>query len=350
MRVLIVKISAFGDVIHALPVLPIIKKRMTEWKIYWGVDEQFSDLLEGNPFLDGIIPLPIRLWKKKFGIHHAGDALRVIRSMRALNFDVCLDIQGNLKSGAVTYLSGAEERYGFDRGNVRERPNLLFTNRKVSLREGDRHIFQKILRVVSAWTGEVEEDFQLYPSIFFPDGLREEIRARMEVEKIRINIAVHHGTTWETKRLSHGRWISLLSAVKQEFEERGLRLYFTWGDFEEKEKCRGIINGLGDFDGAVLMPSLTIKELGAFFSSMDLVIGPDTGPIHLAAASGAKTLSFYRVTLGERNAPLGPSHRYIQAKVDCTGCLRKECEEAEKCESGITVEEFVGKAKELIGM
>jgi heptosyltransferase-1 len=350
LRILIVKISAFGDVIHALPILPVIKSINPGAKLFWAVDGQFRELLEDNPHLEGILPLPIRKWKKRFSGGDAGELINLIRGMRGHRFDVSIDIQGNAKSGMVSLLSGARNRYGFNRQGVRELPNLLFTNRKVPLEEGDGHIFQKIMRVVAGALGVQGEKDQLYPSLFFPEGLREDVGEKVGIDPGRINIAIHHGTSWETKKLSREKWVSIVSALLGEFGHHRLAVYFTWGDEEEMQVAGDIIDRIrAGKDIAVRMaPSLTIKELAALFSLTALTIGPDTGPLHLAAASGTKTLSFYRVTRGERNAPLGPSHRYIQASVDCTGCLKKECEDASLCEESITVEAFVEKARELL--
>lgn len=350
MRILIIKISAFGDVIHALPALTVIKSIDPAAQLFWAVDAQFRELLEDNPHLAGILPLPIRRWKKRFSGGEAGELIDLVRGMRGHRFDVSIDIQGNFKSGIVSLLSGARLRYGFNKEGVREFPNLLFTNRKVPLRDGDRHVFQKIVRVVEGAMGGEMKDVPLYPSLFFPPDLREEVREKAGVENGRVNIAIHHGTTWETKKLSPERWVSVVSALLYEFRDRAPVFYFTWGDGEEREVAQGIIDGAGAGGNTLLRlaPPLSIKQLAGLLSMMDLTIGPDTGPVHLAAAGGGKTLSFYRVTRGERNAPLGPYHRYIQAPVDCTGCLKKECDEAKKCELSIPVDAFVEKARELL--
>lgn len=350
LKILIVKISAFGDVVHTMPILPVIKKLSPDSVIYWAVDTRFVCLLEDNPYLDGVYSLPMRRWNKPFAAGSVREATGLIKAMRSQRFDLCIDVQGNLKSGVVSFLSGAKLRYGFDRGGVREMPNLLFTNRKVPLLKSDVHISRRILRVVTGAVGDSIEGVKLYPSIFIPAGLREDVRKKMGMDSGKINIAIHHGTTWETKRLSGRKWTAIVSALLSAFGADNMDLYFTWGDGEEERVAKDIIEGFAarKRNPLRLVPSLTIRELAAFFSLMDVTIGPDTGPVHLAAAIGGKTLSFYRATRGDRNAPVGPSHRYIQASVECTGCLKKECADTEKCEDGISVEEIVEKARELL--
>ncbi|MEK6778631.1 MAG: glycosyltransferase family 9 protein, partial [Candidatus Deferrimicrobiota bacterium] len=150
-RILIVKLSALGDVAHALPVLDYLKKAAPGARIDWAVDRRFAALLEGNNDLSRVVPLDLKRWKREWTAGSARkEAAGAVRELREGKYDIAFDIQGNAKSGVVTRLSGARLRFGFDRHGVREAPNLLFTNRKIALRPEDRHIAEKLLRVVSA--------------------------------------------------------------------------------------------------------------------------------------------------------------------------------------------------------
>jgi heptosyltransferase-1 len=116
-----------------------------------------------------VVPLPIRDWKGKAGSPATWrEARHAVRALRREGYDAAFDIQGNIKSGLVTWLSGAPARVGFDREGVRESPNLLFTNRKVrSLRE-DRHISRKYLRIVSDLFVVPFDAVDLAPSLAIP--------------------------------------------------------------------------------------------------------------------------------------------------------------------------------------
>ena len=173
-RILIVKLSALGDVAHALPVLDYLKKAAPGARIDWAVDRRFAALLEGNNDLFRVVPLDLKRWKREWAAGSARkEATGAVRELREGKYDIAFDIQGNAKSGVVTRLSGAPLRFGFDRYGVREAPNLLFTNRKVSLRPDDLHITRKLLRVVSApFGGE-----------FDPASLRAEIATTESQER-----------------------------------------------------------------------------------------------------------------------------------------------------------------------
>jgi len=150
-RILIVKLSAMGDVVHALPAVTYLREAAPKAEIHWAVDTRFAELLEGNPGIAKVVSLPIREWKERPGSRAAWrEAIDAAGALRGGKYDLAIDLQGNIKSGVVTYLSGAPLRYGFPREAARERQNLWFTNRHPPAVEADRHVTRKMLRVASA--------------------------------------------------------------------------------------------------------------------------------------------------------------------------------------------------------
>jgi heptosyltransferase I len=333
-RVLIVKLSALGDVVLALPVIDYLRKAAPGAQIDWAVDRRFAPLLEGNPGLRRVVALDIRRWKREWTAASARrEAAAAARSLRAGRYDAAFDIQGNAKSGVVTWLSGAPMRYGFDRNGVREFPNLLFTNRKVRLAEEDRHISEKVLRVVNAPFG----------GAFCLSRLKVEIPVT-ELEGIRAHrildeafpgasplMAVHAGTTWTTKKMDPAFWAEAVRLLRDRFPRLGVAL--SWGSDEERREAEAIREASGP--GAALLPHLTLRELAAVYGACGYMMAPDTGPLHIAAASGAKTVSVFRATDGNRNGPYGPGHRFLQAPMPCTACLRRQCDRDGECRRSI---------------
>ena len=333
-RILIVKLSALGDVAHALPVIDYLGHVAPGAQVDWAVDRRFAGLLEGNPGLRRVVPLDLKRWKREWSTSAARrEASVAVRSLREGGYDVAFDLQGNAKSGVVTRLSGAPLRYGFDRGGAREAPNLLFTNRKIALQPGDRHISQKLLRIVAAPFGG---EFDL-------SGLRSDIlvteaqanRAARIVGEIFPGseplVVVHAGTTWRTKRMDPVFWAEALRLLRTRSPRMGA--FLSWGSEEERreaEEIRGIAGGRSE-----LLPKLTLGELAAVYRRCGYLMAPDTGPLHVAAAAGAKTVSVFRVTDGNRNAPFGPRHRFLQAPMPCTACLRKRCARDAECRRSI---------------
>lgn len=346
-KILVVKLSALGDVAHALPVVDYLNQAAPGADVDWVVDRRFAPLLDGNPGLRRVVPLDLSRWKKSWT---AADARReasgAVRELRDDAYDAAFDIQGNAKSGVVTRLSGAPLRFGFDRGGVREAPNLLFTNRKVPLREEDRHICQKYLRIVSDPFGGSFDLGSLRAQIFCrPEDSVAAAKAMRElVPGSSPVVAVHPGSTWITKRMDPAFWAEVIRRLRGKYPRLGFLL--SWGNEQERREAESIRDEAGG--RAAVLPRLSLKELAAVYRACGYLMAPDTGPLHIAAAVGAKTVSVFRATDGNRNAPYGPGHRFLQAPLPCTACLRKRCEKDALCRETIPPEAMAGEMAALM--
>ena len=346
-KVLIVKLSAMGDILHALPLLSYLRRVAPLMKIHWAMDASFTELSEGFPGVVKIVPLPLKEWKNRcFSLETWREASGAVRLLRRQRYDIAIDIQGNLKSGLATRLSGAALRVGFDRAGVREAPNLLFTNRKVSLFPEDRHVSRKYLRVVSTLLNEPFDETDLSPCLHVSAGKRN--AAAVLVSELlgdaAPRMAVHPGSTWPTKRMSSAFWAKAILSLRERHPRLGTLL--SWGNEAERLLALEIRKMAG---GAVeLLPSQSIMRLAAVFRECGFVMAPDTGPLHLAAAAGAATVSIFRATDGLRNAPVGPSHRFLQAPMECTACLRKKCNSDQICRESVSPVEAASLMAELM--
>jgi heptosyltransferase-1 len=333
-RILIVKLSAMGDVLHALPAVTHLRKAAPKAEIDWAVDRRFAELLEGNPGIAKVVPLPIREWKGRVGSPATWrEAWNAVEAMRGRKYDLAIDLQGNIKSGVVTYLSGAPLRYGFPREVARERQNLWFTNRRPPAVEEDRHVTRKILRVAGApFGGDLRLDDPKGEISNTPEEIAAAERLLFDaVPGAAPRLAVHPGTTWDTKRMDPAFWAESVRLLRGTFPSMGT--FLSWGTDREREECLAIRALAG---GRVkLLPRLGYKALAAVYRACGYMIGPDTGPLHLAAVVGAKTVSVFRATDGNRNAPVGPDHRFLQASLPCTACLRRECPRDTECRTSI---------------
>jgi heptosyltransferase-1 len=350
-RILIVKLSAMGDVLHALPAVTYLRKAAPKAEIHWAVDSRFEELLEGNPGIAKVVSLPIREWKGRMKSRATWrEAIDAARALRGGKYDLAIDLQGNMKSGVVTYLSGAPLRFGFPGETARERQNLWFTNRRPPAVEEDRHVTRKILRVASApFGGE-----------FFLDDLKGEVANTPEeiaaagrllfdaVPGAAPRLAVHPGTTWNTKRMDPAFWAGTVRLLRGNFPSMGT--FLSWGTDREREECLAIRYLAGE--GVALLPRLGYKALAAAYRACGHMIGPDTGPLHLAAVVGAKTVSVFRGSDGRYAAPAGPGHRFFQAPFPCTACQikgDKVCPRDAECRASIRPGEVAEAMAELMG-
>jgi heptosyltransferase-1 len=122
--------------------------------------------------------------------------------------------------------------------------------------------------------------------------------------------------------------------------------FLSWGSEEERLEAEEIHRSAGE--RIELLPKLSLGELAAVYRRCGNLMAPDTGPLHMAAAAGARTVSVFRVTDGNRNAPLGPDHRFLQAPMPCTACLRKRCARDAECRRSISPGAAAAAMAELI--
>jgi len=334
MKVLIVKVSALGDVVHALPVLSHIREVHPEAEIDWLVEEGFSSILEDHPLIQRVIKLRTKRWRKQSLLTTLKEVSSFIRELRSRRYDLVFDLQGNSKSGACTLLAKGSAKYGFNRANVREWPNLLATRYHVALDEADHHIAQRALAVVRA---ALPAEKRVAPVGPLPVNEAARQRIAEQLKQFSLNrplVVCVYGTTWQTKLWALESWKEL---VKRLQKEQGLQPVLTWGNDEEKKAVEQIAAAAGG--AAIVWPRGSLQDLVALLDWADLVVGCDTGPIHIAAAVGTPTVSLYRVTDARRNGPEGEIHQRLQAPLDCSPCLRKHCEDDAVCSCSISVED-----------
>ena len=345
MRVLIVKMSALGDIIHALPVLDYLHQVSPGIEIDWVVEEPFRDVLEGNPLISRIHAVRTKVWRKN---PLARETIRDIgalkRNLREREYDLLFDIQGNLKSGLVCMLSGVKDRIGFDREGLQESVNLLFTTRQTPLRRQDYHITDQYLRVVSVPFGKDFRGMQLGTEIYTSpedDAAASTLLATLANGLV---FLFHCGTTWPTKLWYQDGWAALGKALLEKYPESSILL--SWGSEAERLEAMSIAATLGG--GGRVIERYSLKGLTALLKKVDLVVGADTGPVHLAAAVGTPTVSFYRASEGKRSGPRGGLHAIVQAPIHCTACFRTNCDKDDECRHSIKVETLMAAISRLL--
>jgi heptosyltransferase I len=342
MKVLIVKTSSLGDIAHAVPIVTYLHGARPDVEVDWLLEKPFAPLLEGQAYIRNIHRIDTKFWRQpsnfSFAVAGICNTLRLLRSAR---YDVVLDLQGNSKSGLFTISSGAPLRYGYDWESVREWPNLLATNRRVSLSHGDQHITDRALKVAASAFPAAAMGLSL--KTLKADNLAmAAVKQKLERYQLLSKklILIHPGTTWKTKCISAQFWTQFAAALSK---NDNLQLLFTWGNEEELRVAGDIVRSIAA--RATIWPRQSLKELMALISQVDLVVGGDTGPVHIAAALGTSTLSFFRATDRWRNGPRGENHITFQSPMECSPCLLKDCPRDDHC-SSMNIE--VHKAQEAV--
>jgi heptosyltransferase-1 len=344
-RILIIKTSALGDVVHALPVIDYLDQVSPGCEIDWVVEEPFLSVLEHNPRLSRIHVIKTKKWRRnKLAADTYREIGRIRDALRERCYDLVCDLQGNFKSGLVCLLSGARVRIGFTADALQEKINVLFTTRRILLRTNDRNVTYRYLRLVSALFERDYAGMKLAGSIVSSPEDEAVAESFLSGVSGRPRFFFQVGTTWSTKLWYPEGWSELARRIVERYPDAAILI--NWGSPEEKVLAEQIVAAVGD--SVQLLPWLRIKELIPVIRRVDLVIGGDTGPIYLAAAVGTPTVSYYRATSAAIYAPPGDQHKAIQAEMSCAGCRLKSCERDALCRASISADTLFNAVTSLI--
>jgi len=338
-KILIIKLSAIGDVVHVLPALHALRTQFPDGQIDWLVEEPSSPLLQNHPLLNNLYIFR-KKWKKSVLRHFVSDIIPFFKKIRSQKYDWAVDFQGLTKSGVGAYFSGARRVIGYGDRDGREF-NKLFTNVKVRPSAG-LHVVERNLALLGPLG--IENPPVRFPLPDFP--LPQDPYPGQEF------IIVNPGAGWQTKRLPLETLADLCALVDR---EQGLRSMISWGPGEEdmaEDLCRKIEAKGGR---AGVAPPTNLLELSGLMSRARLFIGGDTGPTHIAAALGIPVLSFFGASDARRNSPYGKHCISLQKfDIPCVPCWKTACRFKGSrfltCLSTIKAEELYQKAKDLISM
>ncbi len=340
MKVLIVKLSALGDILHAMPAVRSLILSRPDMEIGWAVDRRYSSVME---LFDGLSHLHVvdpKGWGRNFAAGSfkkaTGDLWHQVKDIRRVKYDIALDIQGLIKSALLSRFSGAGFVAGFSREICREPFSARFYRDKVNVDTSlpvSRQIMSLLTEVMDV-PGELAD-----PGLTVPE------RAGVKAEQILADygagspVVLVVGAGWQTKVLPPDSFRKVARALAKQAPVIALA-----GNEEEKVRAELIIDGINS--GGVIYRE-EIPVLAGIFRRARLVIGGDTGLIHLSAHMGTPTVSFYGASLGARSGPEGTIHRWVQSDEDCSPCFNRECDNI-ICMELLRPQEILLAARELM--
>lgn len=334
-NILIVKLTAIGDVIHALPVAAALKKTWPDVHITWVVEPIARDIVAMNKYIDEIIVFRKKEFKTLAGFRKNFGPLK--KAVQAREYDAVLDLQGLFKSAAIAALAKAPVKLGTEW----MREGSSFISKPVRGRNADGHIVERYLDVARALGAkDGAPDFGLVPSDADKRGAEARLRQAGVPEGARY-AALVIGASWPTKSLPAVKQ----AALSDWLYERGIIPVLTGGGAREEALGREI-EGFTKIPPVNLVGKTTLPQLAAVFKDACLCVGGDTGPAHLAAAVGGRVLMLFGPTLHERNYPAGAPENYVCAGHECRGCRRSACPKHLDCMDAITVEAIEERLKE----
>jgi lipopolysaccharide heptosyltransferase I len=319
MKVLIIRLGAIGDVVHTLPALAALRRAMPQAYLGWVVERGGSSaLLRDNPYLDELIELDLRGWRKSLTKPETARAIRgAVAYLRGARFDLALDFQGLLKSAMVPWIARVPRRVGFKREALREPASALLLTEGVEA-DDDDHIIKKNLQLVAHLGCDVKGDYEFPVSLSSHDFRF----ADEQLERFDGKFAIlNPGGGWPTKLWGIDGYAAIADRL---WEVCGMRSAVTYGPGEE-ELARSVVNQ--SRTGAAVMLDSTLKQFMALAQRASVFIGGDTGPMHLAAATGTPIVSIFGPTSSRRNGPFSEDDVVIERfDLDCrTDCYRRSC-------------------------
>ncbi len=323
-RVLVLKPSSLGDIVHALPVLSLLRRARPQARIAWLVARPFAGLLEEHPLIDELILFDRRRYGQMVWNPAATlDFVRFVQRLRQRRFDVVLDLQGLLRSSLIALLTGAAERIG--PADAREGARWLYT-RTVRVPDGGHVVDQ--LRGFARQLGLPDEPPEFVLPVRDADrATAASLLSRQGIEPDRPRIAVLPGARWESKRWPPTHFAELFDRLDAGFADRPAAdrpALLLLGSSAERELADHILAGT-HARVVDLVGRTRLGELVALLERASLVVAHDSGPMHVAAALGVPVLALMGPTSPERTGPYGQPAHVLTNPLPCAPCYRRRC-------------------------
>ncbi len=333
-RILLIRTSALGDVIHALPVLTALRRNLPEARIGWLVEEAYLPFLQSHPDLDETIPVRLREWRKRPLSGSTWEGLRkLFGQLEAFHPDIVLDLMGNHKSGVLAALTMSDRRIGLAKSFRREPSSAIWINEPIQP-DGD-HAVDRMLSLLKGVGLSA-------PSIDFG---AEKLRQTLGVDSRQSpagepRIVVHPGAGWVNKRYPPNHWGRVTKIL---YDRTGVqtRVISTESERFLAEEIERTSSG-----SATGVSAPDLRSLASELDRATLVMGGDTGPIHLAHALGRSVLCVMGPTDPKRSGPYGAEQNVVWHPLPCSFC-HKRYPTTQKCMLDLAPEIVADRAVEI---
>lgn len=337
-NILIIKLSAIGDVIHALPVAHALRQCYPQSRITWIVEKPAYDLLTNNPNIDEIMIFEKAKYKSFSGlIRHGCELAEVLRSKK---FDLAIDLQGLFKSAAISWLSGARGRLVYC--NARELSDRI--GKRVCGDFSDGHIVDRYLDVVRYLGGDIQQPEFTIHITDEEAKLSHSIAAKAGLDLAQAYVVLAPGTNWPNKcwPLPH------FSSLANKLTTLGLIPVIVGGPGDQHLAAE--ISDRTNIPPVDLTGKTSLKQLAYIIQQARAFVGGDTGPMHLAAALRTPTVALFGPTDAKRNGPYGKNNKVLTVMHDCQGCWKRSCPRQKECLENISPDKVVEAIELLIGL
>lgn len=346
-KILIVRLSAIGDVVHVLPALRSLRSGFPDSEITWVVEDRAQGIITDHPDLDEVIVFQRKKWQH--GIRKISriyntlvEVISFYKKLNRTHYDLVIDFQGNLKSGIMTLIAKSEVKIGFGNGHCKEF-NYLFTKQQINPPGKRIHKIEKNLALLRGLNIDTK-----YQSPGFPVSKTDEEYVSdfiyKNIKETAPIIIIHPCTS---KFGSFKQWPILNYAVVADkiLETYNANVVFTWGPGELEVVNEIILNM--KHKALAACEATSIKQLIELIRRADLFIGGDTGPLHIASIFGIPTVAIFGPKDPAIYGPYNDKAIVVRKDLPCSPCSKRTCPKPE-CMTTILPEEVFHAIEELM--
>lgn len=347
MKILIVKLSAIGDVIHTLPALNALRRHYPQARITWLVETAAADLLVGHPALDRVMISHRKHWIRGMRsgrrMRHFEALFTFVRRLRAERYDLVLDFQALLKSSLWVLLARSPRKIGFGKGMEHMEKSYLFLTERVPPVSMEIHALERNLLMLAPLGIHCREAVYRLP-VGTED--RQAVESLLQAHGLgakRPLVSINPMAKWPTKLWDPAKFSQLADRMAASL---GAEICFTGGT-EDRPAVARIMADMR-FPAVNLAGRTTLKQLAALYARSDVLVSTDTGPMHLGAAVGIPVVALFGPTAPWRTGPYGKAHRVIRHPVGCAPCFKRQCDTG-RCMAAIDVNAVFEAVRSVIG-
>ncbi|MBY0577048.1 MAG: lipopolysaccharide heptosyltransferase I [Gallionellaceae bacterium] len=346
MKILVVKLSSLGDILHLFPAISDLRRRFPEAEIHWLAEPAFAEVAGWHVAVGKVIAVPLRAHKKAWWrLPALLGGLR--RQLRAEHYDIVLDAQGLLKSALLALLTGAPVT-GFAAGSAREPLAALFYRNAVKAPDG-LHVIDKNRRLVAGIFGaSISQPVDFGLAEFRRERMQAALPAALGEIAGQPYVVLLHGTTWSSKYWPEAAWAELACLLAR----HGWRCVLPWGNEDERLRAQRLQAAGGG--KATVLPRLSLTGLMGVLLHARAFVSVESGIGHLAAALDVPGLMLHGPTDPDYSGILGKPCRHIVGGLDCSPCFKRDCPKLDgrqgdpPCQLAITAQRVFRQCQQLL--
>ena len=309
MKILVVKLTSMGDVLHLMPALSDLGAAHSDISIDWMVEDSFADIPLWHPKVDRVISVSTRRWRQ-LRWANISEIFSFIETLRSTRYDVVIDAQGLIKSALLARLAKRNKGgyfAGYSGDSIKESPAAKFYNKKISVARTE-HAILRLRQLFSA----------CFDYTFDAQNLDYGISTKTSTQSKKPSIMLLHGTTWSSKHLPDTIWRELADLIADD----GYSILLCWGNQQERQRAEWIAK---ERPSVSVLDKSTLNTLAQELKQVSGAIAVDTGLGHMAAAFAVPCVSVYGATNAALTGTMGKNHSNIRSDYPCSPCLLKKC-------------------------